>query len=105
MKYFILMTLLALPVGMAHATFEIADPAADIYEAQAKSKEDAVAAAQEQGMKPIPFVGNSSADFSGMLCSIDGSSGECWCIDKKSARRLEMSQGQCKQQVAEMATR
>lgn len=105
MKHIILLIVLLLPGAVAHATFEVADPAADIYEAQAKSKEEAVAAAQAEGMKPIPFVNESSADFSGMLCSIDGSSGECSCIDTKSARRLEMSQGQCKQQLVEMATR
>lgn len=101
----VLTTLLCLLAGVVHATFEIADPAADIYREQAETADQGEPAEEEAGMKPRGFGWGSSDEGSGTLCSIDGDNGECWCIDKKSARRLEMSQAQCKQRIVELSVR
>jgi hypothetical protein len=83
-------TLLCLLAVTASATtFELKDPAAEIYEEQNAPPQEGPT--QVQAMKQ-PGRG-------GMHCTIDVDSGECFCIGKKSARRLPLSQQECAEQV------
>ena len=79
MKQFALILMACLLAVPALATFEIADPANDVYKEETE-EEKAYRAYREQ---------------KGLLCSVDTDSGECWCIDKDNAQKLEMSQPEC----------
>jgi len=85
-----LIILLCLLAGLARAdTFELSDPAADMW----KQKD---APAKEQAEQPP-----QQAPEDGMRCTVDVDNGDCFCIDKQSARRLSMSSQACAALVRE----
>ena len=90
MHRLVLTTLLCLLAATASgSTFEIKDPAAEIYEEQNAPPQEGPA--QVQATKQ-PVQG-------GMHCTVDIDTAECFCIGKKSARRLEFSQQECVEQL------
>lgn len=79
MKKLVLLMAAYMVSGVALATFELADPANDIYKEE-EADDKAYQAYRER---------------EGLMCSVDTDSGECWCIDKDSAQKLEMTQPEC----------
>jgi hypothetical protein len=71
------------------STFELKDPAAELYEEQNAPPQEEPAQAQP----------TKQAVRGGMHCTVDIDTAECFCIGKKSARRLEFSQQECMEQL------
>lgn len=90
MKHFVLFVLLSLPAASVSATFELADPANEILEEQHEETELINEEAEED---VLMWELGQSADP--MLCTVDTKSGECWCMDQKSAQMVPMTQGEC----------
>lgn len=90
MQRFFFAILICVLAGTATgSTFELKDPANEIFEEQNAPPQEQPA--QVQPTKQ-PVRGS-------MHCTIDIESGECFCIGKKSARRLPLSQQECAEQV------
>lgn len=86
----VLTTLLCLlTVTASGSTFEMKDPAAELYEEQNAPPQEEPAQAQSRKQ---PVQG-------GMHCTVDIDTAECFCIGKKSARRVEFSQQDCVEQL------
>lgn len=84
MQRFALTALLCLLAGAAFAgTFELTDPAAEIY--------------KEQNAPPEPPP--EPRPNQNMRCSVDLDTGECFCIEKASAKKVPMSQSDCAAKV------
>jgi hypothetical protein len=90
MKHFLLFVLLSLPAASIFATFELADPANQILEDQHEETELINEEAEED---VLMWELGQVADP--MLCTVDTKSGECWCMDQKTAQRVPMTQGEC----------
>jgi hypothetical protein len=90
MKLCVLFVLLSLPAASVFATFELADPANQILEEQHEETELINEEAEED---VLMWELGELADP--MLCTVDTKSGECWCMDQKTARRVPMTQGEC----------
>jgi len=89
MYRFALMTLFCLLAGPVLAgTFELSDPAKEILQEQQAQPEEAVA---ERPVVPAA----SAVTRPGMRCTMDLDDGLCFCNDKKTIHRLEMSQQAC----------
>ena len=90
MNHFACIAALFLLASLAHAdTFELSDPANEMYE-------------EEKARKEQPARGESTpvqAPAGDTLCTIDTANGNCSCIDKKLARKLSISQEDCVAQV------
>jgi len=81
---------LCLLAGLVQAdTFELSDPANEMYEEQKAQKEPLEPSKPHQMQLPVWNA----------LCSIDTATGSCSCIDKNLARKLSMSQEECVDQV------
>jgi len=81
----VLTILLCLLAGSAAGeTFELKDPAAEIYEEQ----------------ETLPLEESTQPQLQeGMHCTVDTDSGECFCIGKKSARQAALSQAECMAEI------
>ena len=92
MKRFASIAALILVTVLAQAgTFELSDPANEMLEE--RSAQDEEPAAQEGVVLHMPARAGDT------LCTVDTETGACSCIDKKMARKLSLSQGQCAAQV------
>jgi len=94
MNHFVCIAAFWLLAGLAQAdTFELSDPANEMY-AEQKAREEQRAQedsepAQAVAPAPVPApTGNT-------LCTIDTENGACTCIDKALARKLSLSQEEC----------
>lgn len=84
MKHLVLTLILCLITGAAGATFEIADPANEMYEeTQATPKVD-----EDQPLESDP------------LCVMDSEVGRCWCFERQSGDRLDLSPEECRDRAA-----
>ncbi|MGD8580496.1 MAG: hypothetical protein PVI46_14270 [Lysobacterales bacterium] len=83
-------TLLCLLAGTAFAgTFELSDPANEMYEEQHAQPEP-------------PAEPPSDAELAkSMRCTVDLENGECFCIEKTSAKKAPISQTACAAMVRE----
>jgi len=91
MQRLALIALLCLPAGLACAgTFELSDPANEMYEdQQAKGEWEEPPYEPE----PRPAVSDNT------LCSVDMATGACTCIDKELAKKLSMTHEECVDRV------
>jgi hypothetical protein len=88
-----LITLLCLLAGAAAAdTFELSDPANEMYEQDHAPPEP-----------PATPPGESESTQS-MRCTVDLDTGECFCIEKVSATKVQMSQAMCAAKVEKALT-
>jgi hypothetical protein len=89
MNHIALIAALLLLAGLAQAdTFELSDPANELYEEQ-KAREEQRLREDFEPMQEAPApTGNT-------LCTIDTDNGACSCIDKVLARKLSLSQEEC----------
>jgi hypothetical protein len=79
MKRFVLIILLGMLAGMAHATFELQDPAAQALEEQ-----------QEPGYgETKQTLGENT------YCVIEVDNGECFCIHKETKDRILLTEDEC----------
>lgn len=92
MQRFILTIMLCLLASAAWAsgTFEVQDPAAEIYEEQN---------APEPELPATPDSPPEPQAAGGMNCTVDTDSGECFCIGKASAKKLPLGQEDCAAQI------
>jgi len=89
MNHVALIAALLLMAGLAQAdTFELSDPANEMYEDQKAREEQRVREEFEPMEEPPAPTGNT-------LCTIDTDNGACSCIDKVLARKLSLSQEEC----------
>ena len=79
MKHHRLTILLCLAASTAQATFELKDPAGEIYEEIQEAKEEPV---QEEQANSV-------------LCTMDTDLEECFCINKETGKQLPVTQKQC----------
>lgn len=84
MKHPVLTLFLCLAAGSAGATFEIADPANDMY----KEWQAAPRADEEQPLDSGPF------------CVVDSELDKCWCFDRNSGDQLDLSPEECRDRAA-----
>jgi hypothetical protein len=83
-------TLLCLLAGAVFAgTFELSDPATEMYEEQHAPPEP-----------PAEPPGSEELAKS-MRCTVDLDTGECFCIEKASAKKASISQVACAAMVQE----
>ena len=93
MQRFALIALLCLSAGLARAgTFELSDPANEMYEEQQAKGEWQEAPYEAE---PRPAVSDNT------LCSVDMATGACTCIDKELAKKLSMTREECVARVME----
>lgn len=86
MNRFATMLALCLLAGQAWSgTFELSDPAAEMYKEQQ---------AQEQA-QPQEESPNRETSQESVLCTVDTTSGACSCIDQVSARTLPLTREEC----------
>ncbi|MGD2130307.1 MAG: hypothetical protein PVJ17_13470 [Lysobacterales bacterium] len=86
-------TLLCLLAGTAFAgTFELTDPANEMYEEE------------HAPPKPPAEPPAESEPTQNMRCTVDLDTGECFCIEKASAKKVQMSQATCAAKVKEALT-
>ena len=86
MKRLVLFILLGLQAGLASATFELADPAAQILEEQQEP---------DYGETGHPLGEN---DF----CIFEVKNGECFCIHKETKERILLEDEKCLEIVTEV---
>jgi hypothetical protein len=79
MKRIAMIVPLGLLAGMAHGTFELEDPAAQIFEDQQISLD------REAKLTPEEDT----------LCAINIETNICFCIHKKSERKISMPHNEC----------
>jgi len=79
MKHFASIVLLGLIPGMVFGTFELRDPAAEVYEEQQMPSDHQV----EQTLEKHT------------LCTINTETNECSCIDTESGREISMAHEKC----------
>ena len=79
-------------VAAASGSFELKDPAAEVY---AERNEPV----QEPESLPQPQSPPQPQAQGGMHCTVDIDSGECFCIGKASAKKLALSQQDCAAQI------
>lgn len=90
MKHLASIAVLCLLAGLANAdTFELSDPANEMYEEEKTRKE-------QQAQDEVPTMKLPAGN---VLCTVDTSSGSCSCIDKELARKLPLSQQECVAEV------
>jgi hypothetical protein len=90
MNHFAWIATLCLLTGLAQAdTFELSDPANEMYEEE-KARKERLARGESAPMQTA--AGN-------ILCTIDTTNGSCTCIDKEMAKKLSISQQDCVNQV------
>jgi len=87
MKHLVLTLLLCLITGSASATFEIADPANDMY----KEWQEAPKVDEEQPLDGAP------------LCVMDTEVDRCWCFDRESGDQLDLSPEECRARAAKQS--
>lgn len=99
MQRYVLISLFLLYVRLAAAeTFELQDPAADIY-AEQNEPEQALAAEPEPLSGQPATQATSSLTPPAMRCTLDIENGYCRCNDKVSGHRLEMSPDACRTRI------
>jgi len=79
MNQLALIIALYLLAGLAHATFELQDPAAQIYEEQQKPQEFQ----HQQLLKEDTF------------CALDSDTGKCWCVHKETGQAVTLVFEEC----------
>ena len=88
-----LIILLCLLAGLARAdTFELSDPANEMYEEDHAPPE------------PPAEQPTESEPTQNMRCTVDLDTGECFCIEKASAKKVQMSRATCAAKVEEALT-
>jgi hypothetical protein len=85
MKHLLLALALCLISASAGATFEIADPANEMYEEQ----------------EAQPQVDEVPSQRSGPFCVTDAEVDKCWCFDRDTGDRVDMSEEECRGRAAE----
>lgn len=86
-KHTCMTILLCLAAGAAQATFELRDPATEIYEEQQEMKQ---AASRE---KPASSV----------ICTMDSELGTCICINEQTGKELPVTHEQCIEITSQLA--
>jgi len=81
MHYISLIFLLWPLAGMA-GTFELQDPAAEIYQEQQNPPES-----NQTGEKPVLVEE--------IFCAVDEKEGKCWCVHKKTAKVVTLEHEEC----------
>ncbi|MFC1720263.1 hypothetical protein ACFL00_03890 [Pseudomonadota bacterium] len=79
MKRFALIAALCLVAGLAHATFELADPAAEILKEQQEP-------GYGQSDKPV---------WETEFCVIEMDDDQCFCIQKETKDRILLTEEEC----------
>jgi hypothetical protein len=79
MKHIALIVVLCLLAGMTYGTFELEDPAAQIYEQQQASLDRQVKQTLEKDT----------------LCAINTDTYKCSCIHKETGRKISMTHNEC----------
>lgn len=95
LAWFASFCLLAGPVSAG--TFEISDPANEMYEEQqAQAQAQAQAQIQDQPEGGAGAILPPRQEESGnILCTVDTATGACSCIDEEMAKKLSMTQQDC----------
>lgn len=84
MKHFLLTFALCLISSAAPATFEIADPANEMYEEwRATPRVD-----EYQSLESVP------------LCVLDTEVDRCWCFDRETGDQLDLTPEECRDRAA-----
>lgn len=74
--------LLLYPLAAISGTFELSDPAAEIYEEQqAPPKQQE----HEKDLLPVEEI----------FCAVDEKEGKCWCVHKETAKVVALEHEQC----------
>lgn len=87
MNRFALMVVLCLLTGMTQATFELEDPAAQMYQAQQAMQDRLVNQTPEENT----------------LCMVDTDTNECFCIHAESEEKIPMTDNECKALATKVA--
>jgi hypothetical protein len=91
MKHAVMIAMLCMTVGLAHAdTFELSDPANEVM----KEVQDPEA--------QVWTLGESAAGIAPLknaLCTVDTETGDCSCIDQKHAKKLSLTREECVSEV------
>ena len=74
--------LLIYPMAIPAGTFELSDPAAEIYEELQNPPEQ-----QEPAKEPIVVEE--------IFCAVDEKEGKCWCVHKETAKVVALEHEQC----------
>lgn len=88
--YRLLLTLLLWPLTGISGTFEIQDPAAEIYQEQQNPRE-------QQQPEEQPWVEE-------IFCAVDEAEGKCWCIHKETHQVVTVIEEECVVQAAKTTT-
>jgi len=96
MSHVALIAALLLTAGLAQAdTFELSDPANEMYAEQQAREEQRAQEESELTQAPAPAPAPVPVTTGNTLCTIDTENGACTCIDKALARKLSLSQEEC----------
>lgn len=74
--------LLIYPLAVPAGTFELSDPATEIYEELQNPPEQQEPAAE-------PYVTEE------LFCAVDEKDGKCWCVHKESAKVVAIEHEKC----------
>jgi hypothetical protein len=74
--------LLIFPLSVLAGTFELSDPATEIYEEQQNPPEQ-----QEPAKEPVVV--------DEIFCAVDEKEGKCWCVHKETAKVVTMEHEEC----------
>jgi hypothetical protein len=74
--------LLLWPLSVLAGTFELSDPAAEIYKEQQTPPES------KQAEEKLQIVDE-------LFCAVDEKEGKCWCVHKETAKVVALEHEQC----------